>query len=123
MGLLVASMSFQEKVPVHSDKANKDRPSFRSTPEERRLRSRLAKMLGRWIEILVLLLVVVSPWLFGGVEPVHEFWLFGGLALALLLWAFRILLEGAVPWRSCRVTFCLVAIVYIGFMQLIPLPA
>lgn len=116
-------MSFQEKVPVHSDKANKDWPPFRSSPEERPLRPRLAKMLGRWIEILVLLLVVVSPWLFGGVEPVHEFWLFGGLALALVLWAFRILLEGAVPWRSCRVTFCLLAIVYLGFIQLVPLPA
>ena len=87
------------------------------------MRGRLATMLGRWIEILVLLLVALSPWLFGGVEPVHEWWLFSILALALVLWGLRVLLEGAVPWRFCRVTLCMLAMIYVGFGQILPLSA
>ena len=86
-------------------------------------RARLATMLGRWIEILVLVLVAISPWLFGGVEPVHEWWLFSIVALALLFWGIRVLLEGNVRWRPCRVTLCTLALVYVGFSQLLPLPA
>jgi tetratricopeptide (TPR) repeat protein len=79
-------------------------------------------MLGRWIEIIVLVMVAVSPWLFGGVEPIQEWWLFSALALALILWGLRVLLEGAVVWRQCRVVLCAAAIIYVGFAQLLPLP-
>src|SRR5258708_40114199 len=117
MGLQVDSMSLQKKLPVHFDQASLERPSSRSVAGERPLRARLATMLGRWIEILVLLLVVISPWLFGGVEPIHEWWLFSGLALALMLWGVRVLLDGAVPWRRCWVTLCTLAIIYLGVCQ------
>jgi hypothetical protein len=116
-------MPFQKKATFRSDQEVEIRPDSRSSGGDRPVRARLAKMLGRWIELLVLLLVVISPWLFGGVEPVHEFWLFALLAVALVFWGLRVLLEGAVPWRPCRVLFCMLALIYLGFMQLVPLPA
>src|SRR3954467_1043110 len=100
-------MSFQKKTVFHFGQTEEARSDSRAVAGDRPFRARLAKMLGRWIEILVLLLVVVSPWLFGGVEPIHEFWLFGLLAVAMVFWGLRVLLEGAVAWRPCPVAFCL----------------
>ena len=116
-------MSFQKKSLVRSGLPDEHQAADLPTTHGKQMRARLATMLGRWIEVLVLLLVAISPWLFGGVEPVHEWWLFSGVALALLLWGLRVLLEGSVRWRPCRVTLCTLALVYIGFAQLIPLPA
>jgi tetratricopeptide (TPR) repeat protein len=115
-------MSSQKKSLFRSDSPDESQ-AVDSATQGKPMRARLATMLGRWIEILVLVLVAVSPWLFGGVEPVHEWWLFSVVALALLLWGIRVLLEGGVRWRPCWVTLCTLAIVYIGFAQLLPLPA
>ncbi len=115
-------MSSQKKSTVRSGSPDEHQAVDLPTTHGKSLRARLAIMLGRWIEILVLLLVAISPWLFGGVEPVHEWWLFSGVALALLLWGIRVLLHGGVRWRPCPVTLCTLALVYLGFSQLIPLP-
>ena len=79
-------------------------------------------MLGRWIEILVLVLVAVSPWLFGGVEATQEWWLFSGVALGLVLWGVRVLVDGQLTWRPCQVVLCTLGLIYLGFWQLLPLP-
>jgi hypothetical protein len=50
-----------------------------------------------WLKVgmegLTLLAVVLSPWAFGAVEPVHEFLLDAGVAILLMLWAGRMLVE------------------------------
>ncbi len=122
MELLADSMASQKKILVHSSLGHENQPPFHTAAAGRPFRARLASMLGRWIEIIVLVMVAVSPWLFGGVEPIQEWWLFTGLVLALILWGLRILLEGAVVWRPCRVALCTAAIIYVGFCQILPLP-
>ena len=116
-------MSSQKKSTVRSGSPDEHQAVDLLSTHGRPIRARLATMLGRWIEVLVLLLVAISPWLFGGVEPVHEWWLFSVVALALVLWGVRVLLEGGVRWRPCRVTLCTLALIYVGFSQLLPLPA
>src|SRR5476651_2705267 len=75
------------------------------------------------MECLVLLLVFLSPWAFGAVDPRWEFWLYLGVALLLALWAFRILLQGRFRWTHCSVAYCLAGFVLVALWQLTPLPA
>jgi O-antigen ligase/tetratricopeptide (TPR) repeat protein len=75
------------------------------------------------IEVLVLALVCLSPWVLGAVEPGAEFCLFAGVALLLLLWAVRLLVEGPFPWQHCPVALGLAGLVLFGLVQLTPLPA
>jgi hypothetical protein len=58
------------------------------------LRQKLDSLAQRTMEALVLLMVCLSPWAFGAVEPLHEYWLYCGLAVLLLLWGARVLLQG-----------------------------
>ncbi len=103
--------------PVAASKSASSRPQA----DIGAVRAKLSRLLGRWIEILVLVLVVVSPWMFGGVEPLQEWWLFSGVGLGLVLWAARVLVDKQVVWRPCRVVLCMLALTYLGFWQLVPL--
>src|SRR5262249_23215896 len=74
------------------------------------------------MEGIVLLLVGVSPWLFGAADPFFEFALYLGVAALLGLWAVRILLEWRLALPRCPVLLCLAGLFAIGLWQLMPLP-
>lgn len=74
------------------------------------------------MELLVLGMVVASPWFFGSVEPNHQFWLAAGVALLLVLWACRLLFQGEFTWRRCPIILCLAMLLGVGTGQLLPLP-
>ena len=74
------------------------------------------------MEAVVLLMVCLSPWAFGAVDPFWEFLLLVGVGVVLVLWAVVLLLEGQLSWRKCPVTLCLAALCLLGFAQLTPLP-
>jgi O-antigen ligase len=73
-------------------------------------------------EALVLLLVCLSPWAFGGVEPEIEYLLDAGVAGLLGLWALHMLLEGRLAWARCPVALCLGGLILVGLWQVYPLP-
>src|SRR5436189_1292757 len=50
------------------------------------------------IEAGVLLLVCLSPWAFGCIEPEFEAILYWGLAILIVLWGARTLLEQRLRW-------------------------
>jgi O-antigen ligase len=74
------------------------------------------------MEVVVLLLVCLSPWGFGAVDSPGEFALFLGVGLLLVLWAAVMLLQGRLTWRKCPVALCLAALFLLGVWQLTPLP-
>jgi O-antigen ligase/tetratricopeptide (TPR) repeat protein len=74
------------------------------------------------MEAGVLILVCLSPWAFGAVEPEHEFLLDVGVAVLTTLWGARMLLDGQLSWRKCPVAVCVTAWVLLGVWQVIPLP-
>ena len=69
------------------------------------------------MEASVLVLVVLSPWAFGAVDPFFEFLLYCGVAGLLVLWAVRMLLDGRVTWRNCPVALCLSGLFLFGVWQ------
>ncbi|MBV8126286.1 MAG: O-antigen ligase family protein, partial [Planctomycetaceae bacterium] len=74
------------------------------------------------MEAGVLVMVCLSPWAFGAVEPEHEFLLDVGIAVLMILWGARMLLDGQLSWRKCPVAVCLAAWILLGVWQLTPLP-
>jgi len=74
------------------------------------------------MEALVVLLVVLSPWAFGCVEPFFEFCLYLGVGLLVLLWVFRVLQHWEVRWQNCAVILTLGGLFTLGVVQLLPLP-
>ena len=74
------------------------------------------------METGLLVMVCLSPWAFGAVEPEHEFLLDVGIAVLMILWAARMLLDGQLSWRKCPVAVCLAAWILLGVWQLTPLP-
>jgi O-antigen ligase/tetratricopeptide (TPR) repeat protein len=84
-------------------------------------REKAVRLLPGLIEAIVLVLVCLSPWAFGAVEPELEFVLYSGVALVLLLWGARMLLEGQLRWAKCPVAMCLALVFVIGTFQLVPL--
>jgi hypothetical protein len=74
------------------------------------------------MELVVLVMVCLSPWAFGGVEPLFEFLLYASVALLLGLWAARMLLDGQLLWKKCPVALCLAGLFLIGIWQFTPLP-
>ena len=74
------------------------------------------------MEAVVLVMVCLSPWAFGAVEPEHEFLLDVGIAVLMILWGARMLLDGQLSWRKCPVAVCLAAWIFLGVWQLTPLP-
>jgi O-antigen ligase len=85
------------------------------------LRQRLARGLGYAIEGLVVSLIVLSPWFYGGARSGFEFLIDAGIALLLVLWGAKICVEGRLSWRACPVAGCLAAIFLYGLWQLAPL--
>ncbi len=74
------------------------------------------------MEGVVLLMVCLSPWAFGAVDPFWEFLLLCGVGVVLALWAATMLLEGRLTWRKCPVALCLAALYLLGVVQATPLP-
>lgn len=87
---------------------------------QRGVREETVRSLRGAIEVVVLLMVCLSPWFFGSVHPISEFVLYASLGLILALWAARILIEWRLPWPRCPVAFCLVALFLLGVWQLTP---
>ncbi len=66
------------------------------------------------MEILILAMVVLAPWLFGSTESLFEFILFCCVAVLLLLWGLRMVLERQFVWKKCPVIVCLTVLFLIG---------
>lgn len=81
-----------------------------------------AAILAPGMEILVLLMVCLSPWALGGEGAECEFLLLVGLAALLVLWAARIIVRWRVTWRKCPVALSLAVVFMGGAWQLLPLP-
>jgi tetratricopeptide (TPR) repeat protein len=86
------------------------------------LRRQAARLVAAVMEAGVLVLVCLSPWAFGAVDPDYEVFIFAGVAGLVGLWGVRILLEGRLTWVRCPVTLCLAALVLTAAFQLVPLP-
>jgi O-antigen ligase/tetratricopeptide (TPR) repeat protein len=74
------------------------------------------------MELVLLVLVCLSPWALGAAEPGFEAILYAGVAVLLLLWAARVLVAGEFTWTHCPVALCLAGLFLLGFAQLMPLP-
>lgn len=86
------------------------------------LRERCASGLRAAIEVVVLLLVCLSPWAYGAVHPGFEFLLDLGVGLVLLLWAVRMLLAGELTWKKCPLALCLAGLFLLALWQTTALP-
>jgi len=80
-------------------------------------------MLRGGMEVVVLALAVLTPWAFGGVDPVFELAIAAGIALLLALWAAVAITSGRFTVVRCPVSLMLTLIVAVGVLQLVPLPA
>jgi O-antigen ligase/tetratricopeptide (TPR) repeat protein len=74
------------------------------------------------MEGVVLALALITPWMFGGVDPVFEFAIAAGLALLLILWAALTIASGQLSITRCPVTLVLALLFLAGLVQLVPLP-
>lgn len=74
------------------------------------------------MELLLLVMVCLSPWALGGEGAEYELWLYIGLAGLLFLWAARIIARWRVGWRNCPVALTLAVMFMGGAVQLLPLP-
>src|ERR1700694_1543743 len=83
---------------------------------------RLERSLRRGMEAVALVLVSLSPWAFGSVQPVYELAIDAGVAALLVLWGARILLEWRFSWKKCPVALCLAGLFLLGVWQMTPLP-
>ena len=84
------------------------------------LRARLLRVVAATTEVLVLVLVCVSPWLFASVEPLFEFFLYIGVGILLLLWAARMLLEWQFSWKKDPLVLCLGGLFLLRVCELQP---
>jgi O-antigen ligase len=74
------------------------------------------------MEVVLLVLVGLSPWVYGAIHPPFEFLLDAGIAVLLVLWAARILLERQLTWKKSGVALCLAGLFLFGVWQRAPLP-
>jgi O-antigen ligase/tetratricopeptide (TPR) repeat protein len=74
------------------------------------------------MEGIVLVLVALLPWAFGGVDPRLELIQAVATALLLLGWAAVACLNGRLSFARCPVTLVLIALFLLGGWQLVPLP-
>ena len=85
-------------------------------------RGAASRLVGHAIEIGVLTLVFFSPWAFGSTPPRYRLVFDLGVPALTALWGARMVLEGRLIWRNCPVVWCLVAFLFVGVCQLVPLP-
>lgn len=74
------------------------------------------------MEVLLLVLVVLSPWAFGAVDPVFELMLAAGVLGLLGLWAAVVVIQGRLNWVRCPAALCLIGLTLLGLFQLVPMP-
>jgi tetratricopeptide (TPR) repeat protein len=74
------------------------------------------------MEGLVIVMVTVSPWLFGSVEAMTLLGLYILLTTVAALYALRMLVEGRLLWHGCPLVICLGLILLAGAWQMVPLP-
>jgi tetratricopeptide (TPR) repeat protein len=74
------------------------------------------------MEGLLLVLVVLSPWAFGAVDPVFELFLAAGITGLLGLWAAVVIAQGRLNWVRCPAALCLAGLTILGLFQLVPMP-
>src|ERR1700733_11397703 len=73
------------------------------------------------IELVLIVLLCLAPWGFGGFEPVFEFLFDLGLLVLLVLWGLRMIFRGGLTWGKGPVVLCLVSMFWFGLCQLLPL--
>jgi len=86
------------------------------------MRHKAVTVLVAGMELVLLILVILSPWAYGAVHPGFEFLLDAGVGLLLLLWGVRMLVEGQMTWKKSPVAVCLAALFLVGIWQVVPLP-
>jgi O-antigen ligase len=72
-------------------------------------------------EILILALVILTPWAFGAADAVFEFVVLSVVGVLLASWGLRIVLEWRLTLKKCPVTVCLAALFLFALWQLTPL--
>src|SRR5882672_9877481 len=72
-------------------------------------------------EVIVLVLVVASPWAFGANEPVFEWAILTGAAALLVLWALRLVVSRRADWRLGPIGVALGGLFLVAVLQLLPL--
>lgn len=85
-------------------------------------RSPLVAFVVMAMEAVLLILVCLSPWVYGAVHPGFEFLLDVGIAVLLALWAARMLLEGRITWKKSPVALCFAGLFVLGVWQQTPFP-
>lgn len=75
------------------------------------------------MEGIVLAIVVLLPWAFGGVDPVFDLLLSAALATLVAMWAAMAIASGKFTILRDPITFVLFLIFLLGVVQLIPLPS
>jgi O-antigen ligase/tetratricopeptide (TPR) repeat protein len=84
-------------------------------------RSQVRLLLQITMEAVLLIMILFSPWAYGSEPAGFEFLLDAGVSLLVVLWGFRMLLEGELAWKKCSVTLCLAGLFLLGAWQLTPL--
>src|SRR5262245_30361056 len=85
-------------------------------------RNQFSRLMRVLIEIILLVMICASPWLFGAIDPSFEFLLDAGVALLMLLWAIRIFADGKLTWSKCPVAIGIAILFLLGLWQITPLP-
>ena len=91
-------------------------------PESSDDRSPLTRYLRVGGEALLYLILCISPWAFGGVEPSWQFAVALGVGLLTCLWLTRCLIYRRITIRPDGVTLGLGTLLCLSVVQLIPLP-
>ncbi len=81
-------------------------------------RPRVAHLIRIAMETVTLTIVCAAPWFYGSVPPGFRLLLLIGIGLLLVLWAFRMLVEGRLTWVKCPVALCLAGLFLIGVWQI-----
>jgi O-antigen ligase/tetratricopeptide (TPR) repeat protein len=78
----------------------------------------------RWpMEVVLWLMLVAAPWMYGAVHPGFELLLDVGLLILLALWAARMLWERQVVLARCPAMVLLAVFLLLALWQITPLPA
>lgn len=84
--------------------------------------SAASKYLRTLAEFIVLALIVISPWPYGGVEAGWQFAFYVTIGVLLGIWCLHALVVGSIHIRLDFVSVCLLGIILVTGCQLAPLP-